>query len=158
MTDTKGIKKEVVNFRNKELEKHVREKIKKSEGDIYNTDFQGINVINLNVENHLFRLRKEEGADEIRINKIQMGNFDDFSLFPNLSKIMICALQVDANDLETMARLKSLSTLVFESYQILDVRALSSLTNLTVLDLSKNPISDKSLLDDLKKSGIYIYY
>jgi Leucine-rich repeat (LRR) protein len=128
----RNIKVEVVSFKEKEFERYVREKINKNEGDIYNIDLQGITTILLNT---LYLRVADSGypSDILGITSINISNFEDLGLFPDLNALHIYGMEVDADDLKFIAQLKNINRLVLDGCDISDISALRSLTDLDYL-------------------------
>lgn len=146
MIESKDIKKEVVNFEDKEFEKYVREKINKENGEIFNTDLMRITSIALNHGNSLVDIDDSENV--LVIDKIQMRTFNDLKHFPKLKSLQITDLKIDLKDLH-LEELNSLTGLCLENTQTIDLSALSGLKNLTSFYMYNSQVSDISVLSGL---------
>ncbi len=117
----------IVTFKDKNLEKVVRNAIKKSTGYIYISDVENITSL------------------EARENGIQ-----DISGIENLTNLQ--TLELIGNKISNIGALKGLTNLRsinLAGNQISDIRPLEGLTNLKLIDLAVNKISDIGALEGL---------
>ncbi|ENK1241983.1 leucine-rich repeat domain-containing protein [Clostridium botulinum] len=140
---------EVVIFKDKNLEKAVRDTIKKTNGNLYKRDVDKItrlNIVDYNISNL-------EGIEHLtNLEGFWMGGAKVESLLPlkDLTKLQILnATQCDIDDISPLKGLKNLKVLYLSINNISDITPLKELVNLQELDLEHNNISNINPLGGL---------
>ena len=138
-------------FKDINLEKAVRSKIKKPYGVLYNSDVQKITDLNLEVANLI-----DIGGIESLTNLTSLGlgnnKISDISALRGLTKLQnLFLFNNKITDISALSELSTLKKLHLGQNQIKDISALSGLSNLTNVTLCENYITDISGLKDLTK-------
>ncbi|NFP89939.1 leucine-rich repeat domain-containing protein [Clostridium sporogenes] len=140
----------VITFKDKNLEKAVRDTIKKPNGNLYQRDVEKItrlNIVGYNIKNI-------DGIERLtNLQGLWMGGtkVKDISPLKSLTNLQILnATQCDIDDISPLKELSNLKYLYLSINNISDITPLKGLVNLQELDLERNNISDISPL-----SGLY---
>ncbi len=139
----------VVDIPDPNLEALIRETIGKPEGDITDTDLQGITELvgsSRDIEN-LTGLEYCTNLTYLFLTRNQISDISSLANLTSLTSLVLSTNQI--SDISSLANLTSLTWLLLESNQISDISSLANLTSLTKLDLYKNQISDISSLANL---------
>jgi len=138
-------------FNDANLEKAVRNKIKKPYGVLYNSDVQKITDLNLEVAN-LIDITGIESLTNLVTLGLGNNKISDISALSGLSKLKKLSLfNNKIADVSALSGLNTLQTLHLGQNQIKDINALGKLTNLTNIAVCENYITDVSRLKDLTK-------
>lgn len=117
----------IITFRDKNLEKVIRDYINKPDGSIYKSDVEKVT----------------------ELQAFDMG-IQDISGIENLTNLQEIGLSGNKiSDISVLKQLTNLKNLDLNENQIQDISALKDLTNLEKLDLGSNQISDISALSGL---------
>jgi Leucine-rich repeat (LRR) protein len=115
------------------LEMDVRKKINKSEGEIYNTDLLGITGLFLNIGENT---KKVDNSGRLYTEGYVLDNLDDLSLFPDLVSLYIYRFNIDADAIDSLAKLQNMKILGLYGCQISGISDIGRLTNIEELDIS----------------------
>lgn len=139
----------IISFPDSNLQCKIREKIKKTSGDIYISDVEHIEDLQLDRNN----IKDLEGIQyltnliylDLRNNKI--NDISPLAKLTNLTDLYLSDNYI--NDISPLAGLTNLISLDLSFNEINDVSSLAELTNLTKLHLRSNEINDISPLAGL---------
>ena len=138
-------------FNDANLEKAVRNSIKKPYGDLYNSDVQKIANLNLEVVN----LVDITGVETlINLETLGLGNnkIVDISAIKDLTKLERLFLWNNKiTDISAVSGLTKMESLDLGQNQIIDISSISGLTDLSRICFSENQINDISALKELTK-------
>jgi Leucine-rich repeat (LRR) protein len=139
----------VVNFPDPGLEAAIRDTTGIPTGDIYNTDFIGIQVLSFNNADIANLEGIQHCVDLVELN-LRMNQIVDISPLSGLTNLTVLRLKSNKiTDISALSGLTNLTELWLDSNQIVDISALSNLTNITWLALDWNKISNISALSGL---------
>jgi Leucine-rich repeat (LRR) protein len=142
---------EPVTFPDPNLEAAIREAIGKATGDIYQSDLEGLTLLDASHRN-IVDLTGLEHCTDLIILLLVHNQISDISPLANLTNLTDLSLSSNQiSDISPLANLTSLTVLELHYNQISDISPLASLTNLTQLPLDYNQISDISPLASLTK-------
>jgi Leucine-rich repeat (LRR) protein len=159
-------------FPDSSLEAAIRDAIAKPSGDIYQSDLDGLTVLNNAVfrnisdltgiehcvnlgwlelgHNHITNISALSGLTGLTNLELlgnQISDISPLSGLINLGRVALGYNQID--DLSPLSGLTGLDTIFLEHNQVDNISALSSLTGLIRLELSMNQISDIGSLSSL---------
>ncbi|AKA68125.1 leucine-rich repeat domain-containing protein [Clostridium scatologenes] len=141
--------KDIVIFKDENLEKAVRDKINKETGDIYITDVK--NIISLNASHK--NIKEISGIENLTsLQTLDLGNnqITDISVLSSLTNLEMLNLSYNEfSDISKLKGLTKLETLNLKSNEIQDISAIQILNNLKSLNLSNCKISNINSLKGL---------
>ncbi|MBU3199107.1 leucine-rich repeat domain-containing protein [Clostridium estertheticum] len=140
--------KDVIVFPDKNLEKVVRDAIKKYNGDILKEDVLKIKELkasNTNISN-LSGIQNLTNLTLLYLYNNKIENIDDLKGLTKLTVLDLYNNKIE--NINALKKLTNLTTLYLWNNKIDNIDSLNGLTNLTVLDLWGNKISD---IDALKR-------
>lgn len=141
--------KDIVTFKDENLEKAVRDKINKETGDIYITDVK--NIVSLNASNK--NIKDISGIENlIGLLTLDLGNnqISDISVLNGLTNLETLNLSYnEISDIRNLKGLTKLQTLNLNSNEIGDISTIQTLNNLKSLNLSNCKISNINPLKGL---------
>lgn len=140
---------DTVTFKDENLEKAIRDKIKKQSGEIYKTDV--INIISLNASGKGIKdISGIENLVNLQILDLSHNQIKDISLLSDLNDLKTLNLSYnETRDISKLRGLDNLETLNLNSNEISDIGAVQALNNLKALNLSNNQISNINPLKGL---------
>ena len=140
---------EVVAFPDPNLEAAIREAIGKPTGDIYESDLEGLTVLDAFDRgiSDLTGLEYCTGLEYLDLTYSEIGDISPLTSLTSLTELHLNFNQI--SDISPLASLTSLTWLYLYANQITDISPLASLTGLTRLGLGDNQISDISALAGL---------
>ncbi len=140
---------EIVTFPDLGLNSAVRAGIKKSTGDIYQSDLDGLTTLSAGGRNivDLTGLEHCTSLTSLYLDCNQISNISVLSRLTNLSSLSFDLNQI--SDISALSSLTNLKYLALFGNQIYNISALSGLTNLSSLYLMGNHISNISALAGL---------
>ncbi|WP_333888341.1 M56 family metallopeptidase [Clostridium sp.] len=143
-----------ITFTNKTLEKALREKINKPEGDILKSDVLKIDELNLSYkEKGLKSLEGIENFTNLKSLNLTFSYVADISPLKNLTKLHYLNLSrnyfILDKDISSLKNLVNLERLDLSSDGIEDLTSLKNMKNLRVLNLYSNEITDLNPIKDL---------
>lgn len=143
------IPKDIITFKDENLEKVIRNRISKPTGDIYKSDVQNITSLDIS----------SEGIEDISgiENLVNLKGFDlshneisNISAINGLSDLQTLDLSYNRiSDISILRGLNNLHTLKLNNNEISDIGIIQSLNNLKSLELSNNKISNINPLKGL---------
>ncbi|WPC39539.1 leucine-rich repeat domain-containing protein [Clostridium sp. JS66] len=141
--------KDIVTFKDENLEKVVRDKINKETGDIYITDVKSIVSLNASHKN----IKDISGIENLTgLQTLDLGNnqISDISVLSSLTNLETVNLSYNEfSDISKLKGLTKLETLNLNSNEIEDISAVQTLNNLKSLNLSNCKINNINPLKGL---------
>jgi internalin A len=149
---------EVVTFADTNLEATIREAIKKSSGDIYQSDLKGLITLLANKRN----ISDLDGLEYcVNLNNLQLtdnliSDLKPISNLLNLNSLSLANNQV--TDLQSLSGLINLERLYLGKNQVVDLSPLAKLNKLTSLSAPFNQVTDLAPVANLTNlNGLYLY-
>ena len=139
----------VVTFPDSKLEAAIREAIKKSSGNIYQSDLDGLTSLDATLSNitNLSGLEHCTNLWELYLGGNQISDISPLSGLRKLEELYLHKNNI--SDISALSKLTNLQVLTLSDNQIRNISTLSGLTNLETLYLSDNQISNISPLSGL---------
>lgn len=155
--NTEKLEQKNIVFKDKNLEKVIREVINKPTGDIFKSDVEEIIEIDLsnNQITDITPLKNLTNLTTLGLSANQIIDITPLKNQTNLSDLYLFENQII--DITPLENLTNLTILNLGCNQITDIVPLKNLTNLTYLELTENQITDISPLKNLiKLNGLYL--
>jgi WD40 repeat protein len=144
-------KTEAVKFPDPEFEAAIRQRIGKPEGQITETDLQGVTL--LSAENKgISDITGIERCVNLGILSLSGTKIEDISPLSALTNLRLLSLaNSKVTDISPLSNLTNVEVLILAINRIVDIQPLSNLTNLETLTLADNQVTDISALSHLTR-------